>query len=146
MKEYKFRAWYDGRLYYQDEIYFVFGKLGYFEAYFYNDDEDMPIFTSEDNVILMPYTGKITCKGNEIYDNDIVFIEDETDEGDRRIYFICKWIPEWAGFTFLSYGELLSYEDNGVSALNDPISYNLENSEKYHYAGNYIQNPELLIN
>src|SRR6056297_283148 len=49
---------------------------------------------------LCQYTGKKTIKGNELFENDLVFEEIENGDGDRRIYFICKWIEEWGGFAF----------------------------------------------
>lgn len=122
--------------------------------YFFNKDNDHHYINSNDHLqeinpeTRSQFTGKTTCKSNELFENDIVFNEIEKDEGDLRIYYVCKWIPEWARFVFLSYGELFQYEDYGINrpGLEDDGTFGLENSEKMHYAGNIFDNKELWEN
>lgn len=92
-------------------------------------------------------TGRKSIKGRPLFENDIVFDEVAEDYGDRRIYYVCKWINEWSKFVFLSYGELYQYEDGGVGkdGLQDDGTFSIDSAENYHYAGNYIDNPDLLL-
>lgn len=125
------------------------------EGYYYKNYKGKDIIYSSEMIngwfshpinpeTLCQYTGKKTIKGNDLFENDIVFEEIEEESGDRRIYFVCKWIEEWGGFTFLLLHELFDYEDNGIKGLDEQEYYNIEDAEKLHYAGNYIDNPELL--
>ena len=89
------------------------------------------------------FTGLKDEKDREIYDGDIYFDEIEEDDGDVRLYYVCKWIDEWARFVWLNVdGELQDYEDNGVENF---IDYNFVlETKRMHYAGNIYENPELL--
>ena len=93
---------------------------------------------------LCQFTGKTSCKGNEIFENCIVFDEVAEENGDMRYYYVCKWIEEVAGFAFLALHELYDYEEGGYKKLDQQSPYTLDDSEIYHYTGNYIDNPELL--
>jgi hypothetical protein len=93
---------------------------------------------------LCQFTGKTSYKGNEIFENCIVFDEDSQPEGDIRTYFVCKWIDEWCMFALLHYHELIEYENGGVKMLDDDRTFGMDSIEKMHYAGNYIDNPEIL--
>ncbi len=111
----------------------------------------LPVLTGEDWIwideskfIPLQYTGKKLIKGNEVYDGTIVFDEVAEESGDVRYYYVCVWIKEWCAYTFLSYGELLAYEDNGIESFDRAWPYNLEGSEKMHYAGHILTHPELL--
>jgi len=62
-------------------------------------------------------TNTMSLKGTMVYTDDVYF--DETDEvdnkgnviGDRRIYFIAKWVENWAQFIWLDIDLLSEYED-----------------------------------
>jgi len=92
------------------------------------------------------FTGKHMAKGNKVFNGTIAFTEVEEDEGDRRIYVVCVWIEEWSMFAFLTVEEYKNYLENGFESIDEPMfwTYNLQDSEKYHYAGNIFDNPELL--
>jgi len=95
------------------------------------------------------WTGKTLIKGNKIYQGTIAFSEEELEEGiDKRTYFVCEWIEEWCMFAWLTGAEYFLYQNGGVSNLSaiDYWTYPIENSEKYHYAGDLYDNPELLDN
>jgi hypothetical protein len=81
-------------------------------------------------------------KGREVYHGDIAFTEVEKDHGDIRLYMVCWWIKEWGVFAWLNDYEYLSYIDNGISALDEGFqnTYNMEDSEKFNYAGNIYDN------
>lgn len=89
------------------------------------------------------WTGFQDAKGREVYPGDKYFEEIEQDEGDERTWFTMMWIKEWAMFAFLSDGELLDYEDNGVDGLDDSMrnSFILTQADlnKLHYTGNIHQ-------
>lgn len=93
---------------------------------------------------LCQFTGKTTCKGNEVFENDIVFDEKAGENGDSRSYLVCKWINEWSRFVLLHLYELMDYESGGVKELDNDGTFGMNSIEKLHYAGNYIDNPELM--
>jgi len=86
MKErFKFRAWDSELMWYQGELYFVFGSNDYWEAYVYGDD--VPIFTKEDAKI-MQYSGLQDKNNKDIYEGDIISLKNE--EG-HHILAICEY-------------------------------------------------------
>lgn len=103
-------------------------------------------FTEVINESICQFTGHYLIKGDKVFTNTIAFEEIERNEGDERIYFICKYIEEIGLFAWLTGGELIEYEDTGISFMDRPMfnTYGLECSCILHYAGNYIDNPELL--
>lgn len=80
--------------------------------------------------------------GREVYVGDIAFIEVEKDHGDIRQYMVCWWIKEWGIFAWLNDYEYLEYINSGISALDEVFerTCNMENSSKFHYAGNIHDN------
>lgn len=91
-------------------------------------------------------TGK-ECHGKrDIWEGDILFYEEETDEGDIRQYLVVTWIQEWCMFACLNIDEYHKYQEQGADALDETMFWTsaLQESEMYHYAGNIYQNPELL--
>lgn len=94
------------------------------------------------------FTGKKLNKGHLIFENTIAFSEVENEDGtDSRQYFVCVWIEEWCMFAWLTGSEKILYERGGVKNLEsiDYWTYPIEESEKYHYAGNAFDNDELLL-
>lgn len=94
------------------------------------------------------FTGKKLNKEHFIFENTIAFSEVENEDGtDTRQYVVCVWIEEWCMFAWLTGAEKLLYECGGIKNL-EPIdywTYPIEESEKYHYAGNAFDNSELLL-
>jgi hypothetical protein len=96
----------------------------------------------------MQFTGKLGFNEKELYEGDIVFYEEATDDGDRRYYLVITWIAEWCMFASLHLDEYKKYIEHGADELDENLfwTYPLEESEHFHYAGNIYQNPELLKN
>lgn len=94
------------------------------------------------------WTGLKDKTGKCVNVGDMYFEETEIDEGDIRIYYVVKWIPERAMYTMLAIGELEEYENCGADALDESSRNTYVMDEKifdhYHYKGNVIANPELL--
>lgn len=93
------------------------------------------------------YTGHKTIKDKELYEHDIVFVEESQAEVDKRYYLVIVWIPEWSMFASLHVDEYIRWRDEGVKVLDEPLfwTYTLENAEEdFHYAGNIYENSELL--
>ena len=94
------------------------------------------------------FTGKKLNKEHFVFENTIAFYEIENEDGtDERIYVVCVWIEEWCMFAWLTGSEKLLYECGGIKNIEpfDYWTYPIEESEKYHYAGNAFDNAELLL-
>lgn len=97
--------------------------------------------------VLMQFTGKKGFNDRELYEGDIVFYEEATENGDERFYLVIIWIEEWSMFASVFIDEYLKYIDNGSESLDEGLfwTYTLERDVAYfHYAGNIYENPELL--
>lgn len=92
------------------------------------------------------FTGAKLIKGDKVFDGTIAFHENELEEDDERTYLICTYIHEWFIFAWLTSGELIAYQDNGIKALDATsfFTYTMEDSHTYHHAGNIFDNPKLL--
>lgn len=93
------------------------------------------------------FTGHKTIKDKELYESDIVFVEESEDDKDVRYYLVIVWIPEWSMFASLHLDEYHKFLKEGHRAIDEVMfwTYTLENSETdFHYAGNIFENPELL--
>lgn len=92
------------------------------------------------------FIGKYLQKNDKIFEGTIAFNEQEIDEGDIRTYLICVFIEEWSMYAWLTPEEKLLYDCGGVKNIEpmDYWTYPIEQSEKYHYAGNIFDNKELL--
>jgi len=151
MREIKFRAW-DGL---EMEYNILVGKFGAFYVNPSNNGLD-PNDSSSINphntkytgrYPLMQYTGHKTLKDRELYEGDIVFVEDTDDDKDVRHYLVIVWVHEWSMFASLHLFEYIKFIDMGYSALDESMfwTYTLQNSERdFHYAGNIYENPELI--
>ena len=95
---------------------------------------------------LIRFTGKKGFNDRELYEGDIVFYEEKTDEGDERYYLVIVWIQEWSMFASLHLDEYKTYLEFGAKELDESMfwTYTLEESEHYHYAGNIFENVDLL--
>lgn len=96
------------------------------------------------------FTGIFDKRNNrDVYQHDIYFSEEEEDHGDKRIYFVITWITERCAFVMLEVSEYNQYIQHGVEAIArdfEGFYYEIDEDSpnKMHYAGNVIQNPELL--
>ncbi len=127
--------------------YYVIDPLGKHRIYL----QPFPEATSNTYFEVIPetvsqFTGRKLAKGNKVYEGTIAFIEKEHNFGDERTYVVCVWIDEWSMWAWLEDYELRNYKDDGVEGLDADFfySYTMIESEKYHYAGNIFDNPELI--
>ena len=106
-------------------------------------DNDFVNDFDKKGMVWLQFTGLKDEKGREIYDGDVYFNEIEQEDGDVRLYYICKWINEWGRFVWLHLpGELMDYEDNGVENF---VEYEFDfDAKRMHYAGNIHETPERL--
>jgi uncharacterized phage protein (TIGR01671 family) len=109
----------------------------------YDSGEDYFFF--EDTTVLQ-YTGKKCFNDKEVYEGDILFYEDESEDEDKRYYLVVTWITEWCMFATLHLDEYRKYLSGGAKELDEVLfwTYPVTESDGYHYAGNIHQNPELL--
>jgi len=106
-----------------------------------------PDYYEVDENTIGQYTGRKTIKGRDLYEGDIVFVEESEPEGDKRYYLVIVWIPEWAMFASLHMDEYHKFLKEGAEALDETMfwTYTIETAEKdFHYAGNLYENPELI--
>jgi hypothetical protein len=92
------------------------------------------------------FTGKTLNKGDKVFEGTIAFNETETDNGDERVYIVCTWIKEWCMFAWLTVSEYWVYQQMGAESLDETLfwTYTLEDSCKYHLAGDIHNTPELI--
>jgi uncharacterized phage protein (TIGR01671 family) len=120
-----------------DRTLFVFPDTGLNSADYYEVKPET----------LGQYTGHKTINGRELYEDDIVFVEEAEDHGDVRYYLVIVWINEWSMFASLHIDEYQKFIVDGYKALDEAMfwTYTLENSEKdFHYEGNIHENQTLL--
>lgn len=149
----KYRAW-DKREGLQ-RMYFLTGIVQYGEGWSGGNPEhkfyelhfgDGFSKLSAAEIELMQFTGKKCFNNKEVYEGDILFYEEQSDNGDERFYLVVTWIEEWCMFASLHVEEYHKYLSGGAKELDEVLywTYPIEESEDYHYAGNIYQNPELL--
>ena len=149
-RDIKFRAWNK-----DDNKMHCVGTLEFFKLSEFGVIKQAPVRVNQCNeswhknsVVLMQYIGLKDLKGREIYEGDIYFSEEETDEDDIRDFYVITWIKEWAIFTSLYIQEYLDYLEEGVEVLDDSLrnTFILDEGEfkNMHYAGNIYENPEKL--
>lgn len=110
-------------------------------------DQDTGVEHDIDPDTLCMATGMKKYKNQDyIFQNDVFFEEIEYDEGDHRIYYVVTWVDEWARFVLLENFVYIGYIHHGIEALDPDERYDFTKEElsKMHYAGNIINNKELL--
>lgn len=140
---------------------FVFGQLfyshgtgtwkitcgnGWTPSYSNPDEGESTIYHDIDYNTIGQYIG--LKKGErKIYSGDILFDEVENDTGDERHYFVIMWLKEKCSFVFMDYGDTVTNWQKFEEDLwhDYPVQVDQNNLDKMHYAGNYFQNPELLL-
>lgn len=124
MRVFKFRAWHEGH-------------KGKYEPsmLFEHRPGDVFLWLREGQPLhIMQFSGELDCKGNEIYEGDIVKVRDDWDEfgmmsGEiREVYFLD------GGFRLKPKGMMKSI----------PRGHWLEDGSDVEVIGNIYQNPELL--
>lgn len=100
---------------------------------------------------IMKYTGIKDSKGVKIFEGDIYreeFSVDDENGIDERAYYVCVWVKEWARFAWISVGEYIDYENNGIKALDESMQETFGifeyDKNKYTVIGNIYQNKNLL--
>lgn len=139
MREIKFRAWDSNH----KVMITPYCELR--DGNFWGEDcTNTGISVNHENV--MQFTGKKGYNDRELYEGDIIFYEEQTDEGDERFYLAIVWVSEWSMFASLFIDEYKNYVEHGADALDEVMfwTYTLEKSDYFHYAGNIYENPELL--
>lgn len=105
------------------------------------EDDDEQFF------VHMQYSGH-RIKGIRLFEGDIVRNEISTDEGDRRLYYICMFIKEWAMFSLLESEEYADYKKSGADALDESMFWTFPIEEKENelraICGNIYEHPKLL--
>ncbi len=140
-REIKYRAWDGSCMYSQDDCYFTFGKdekgqAGkYWSCYLYEKNGSHYCCDSTDeDVVMMQYTGIKDCKGKDIYEGDVIRNPNSTEPEDVG-FEVC-----FDGFGF-KYKSVFLIE--GKKMIGDPFSHT---SSDYEVVGNVYENPELLKN
>lgn len=99
-----------------------------------------------DDETMSQFSGTHCYAERKVFENDILFEEIETDLGDQRVYYVVTYIEEWGRFALLDYYQYNDYIINGIEFFNDEeIDYSMFGVEKMHYAGNYFDNKDVLI-
>lgn len=108
--------------------------------------DGLNIQPSSKDFVLMQFTGKLGFNNCELYEGDIVFYEEAEDGGDKRYYMVIIWIPEWSMFASLHLDEYRKFIEQGAETLDEIMfwTYNLQDSEHYHFAGTIYSTPDLL--
>jgi uncharacterized phage protein (TIGR01671 family) len=134
MREIKFRAWHPKIGMSQTiEIRFAHGiRLTP------SDIDNGRNYLSDDEWILMQFTGLKDKKGKDIYEGDIVEFENDVGNGPFRDKGVVEYEPEYAAFQLIS-GDLTNRKSSAVLwAFHDKLS------SKPVILGNFYENSNLL--
>lgn len=100
-----------------------------------------------ESLVWMQFTG-FHLKGKELYEGDILRLEESTDTGTEFMWLVITWVKEWGMFATMRTDEYREYLKVGKEALDEPLfwTYTLEDTDnvKYFLCGNIFQTPELL--
>lgn len=89
------------------------------------------------------FTGLKDSTGKDIYEGDVYRSEIEYDHGDIREYYICTYINELGGFTWLSSEELYDYETLDFNEFYDMShDFSMYGSENIKVIGNIYEKPK----
>jgi uncharacterized phage protein (TIGR01671 family) len=125
MREIKFRAWDGERMWTLDQMFVGVGQIGFSDEHYVDLNAD-----DHETVELMQYTGLKDKNGVEIYEGDIIRVNDEYKYGNDvdalKVYY-----NESGGFS--PFVDLFDYD--GMTFL-DCYS-------DYEVIGNIYENPEL---
>jgi len=139
MRDIKFRAFYEDKMYYADKFFSGLG-CDYFQIFgeewaFVNYEENYTMFDFNDG-ILMQYTGLKDKKGKDIYEGDI--IRYDSDESMN------KWVRgEIAEVIYIPARFLLRMSPFNEISSNVNIMRN-DVEDCVEVIGNIYENPELL--
>lgn len=145
----KFRVWDNGRKEWVHGPGYevnLFGETIVFGEILRRPDDSVVSLDELHNLIPLQFTGKKCFNDREVYEDDILFYEEETENGDRRYYLVVTWIKEWSMFATLHVSEYKKYLTEGAEALDESMfwTYTLEGCGDYHYAGNIWEDPYLI--
>lgn len=122
MREIKFRAWVKGHMAYSSSVFEMMFQDGH---YFYHGGESHA--PKAEDVAIMQYTGLKDCNGVEIYEGDIIEVEDYYNNSEKSGIFAVSWYDRHSGWRF---NTCVAFHDFYIS--------------EYKVIGNIYENPELL--
>ena len=136
MKEIKFRAFTDGKMYDVNVLVFLGGKLKEVLV----GSMDMPIKREPHEVTLMQFTGLKDKNGKEIYEGD--YLSDEPDGEGNWIKHRIIWDEDIAGFRVQYLVDVDEWDNH-----DEDMFWLVDGDKKlkdFEVCGNLYENPELL--
>jgi uncharacterized phage protein (TIGR01671 family) len=149
MREIKFRAWADGKMWYPDkkrEDWWFFGTGGYWSLNHGLEIEKILCDSLEsDNPVLMQFTGLKDQKGVEIFEGDILMIHNPPHQ-IQRMELICtvKYLP---GAWYAIVRKTNIWDHYRVERLEkgyEILLVNIADEKPIRIIGNTFENPNLI--